>query len=118
VLWNLFNIIRFFINLALLSFLEAMQTGFAFTHPTGEIRKVFLVFFLDLLKFFLVSPRSVLGPPLFSVLLTISVMQLPTLSIYFLLTTSKNTEPLNFLKASIYYSLTLALYKFFSLLTL
>jgi hypothetical protein len=72
------------------------------------ISSMFWVFFPHLLKFSPVFLRARSWDRCFSMcLLTSYAMLLPILSIYFLLTMSKFTAPLNLLKSLIYFSLTL-----------
>jgi hypothetical protein len=98
----------FIISLVLLGVLMAMLTGFAVTYPTGSLGSVFLEFILHLLKFSPLFLRDLFWDPCSCMCLLMAyVMQLPTLSIYVLLTISKSTEPLSLLKAAVYYGQTL-----------
>jgi hypothetical protein len=116
---TLSNIPCFFIILALLGSLVAMSTGFAVTYPTGNLSSIFLMFSLHLLKFSPVLLWDLFWDPCSSMCLLMTyVMQLPTPSIYFLLTTSKSAEPLNLPTNAVYYSLALTLYKVGALLTI
>jgi hypothetical protein len=100
---TLSRILCLFISLVFVGFLMAMYNSFTVTYSTGNLRFVFLIFFLRLLKFSLLFLRDLFRDPCSSICLLMSCDEMYHSKCLHFADDIKSTELLNLPKTAICY---------------